>query len=284
MRTGSLIIVVIFLVLFTADSCSRKDHQDQLADNLNDSIAVLSTIEADWMKQGYPQQPSKWHSLSAFDTLSIGNFLLTFRGTQGDFSPYYSDHHKRDSVKYDHDNDYRKSMGVERYLEMGYDSLFVRLEDTLRFLTDTGRQWQLVNSDSQRYCLEHFFEAQSLFLVKVYYQIGNSYLLMDADNGEVTYLWGRPYFSPKGLHMAVINNDQKIQYGANGIQLFMVSRDSLELLWELGLDNWGPSELAWLTEDTLMLRREYLAPNESEEVYISDEVLLVLSAKSPAIL
>ena len=284
MRTGSLIIVVIFFVLFTAGSCSRKDRQDQFADKLNDSIPVFSTIEADWMKQGYPQQPSKWHSISAFDTLSIGDFLLSFRRTQGDFSPYYSDHYKRDSVQYGHDNDFHKSMAVERYLEEDYDSLFVRRGDTLQFLIGSGRHWQLINSDSQRYCLEHLFEAQSLFLVKVYYQIGNSYLLMDADNGEVTYLWGRPYFSPEGMHMAVINNDQKIQYGANGIQLFMVNQDTLELLWELGLGNWGPSELAWLTEDTIMLRREYLAPNESEEVYISDEVLLVLSAKTPAIL
>lgn len=282
MRIGSpLAIGMVFLLL--SWSCSRKKQPDQLSET-NDSIPMVHTIKVSWMDMGYPQQPPKWHSLSAFDTISLGNDLLSFRGAQATFSPYYPDHNKRDSIRHHFDNDFQASLAVERYLEQAYDTLFRRLSDTLRFTASDQDHWQLINSDSQRYCVEHYFEAQRLFLVKIFYQIGNSYTLINAHNGQVVYLWGRPYFSPEGRSLVSINNDQKIQYGANGIQFFDMAGDSLVQRWELGLSNWGPRALSWLAEDSLIIQREYPAPNESEEVYISDEVLLVLSSKDPAIL
>jgi len=76
--------------------------------------------------------------------------------------------------------------------------------------------------------------------------------------------------------LLVASNDQRAQYSANGLQYFTIGGDSLTLQWELGLENWGPAAVQWIGTDTVLIKREYLTPVESDEVYITDVVRMVI--------
>ena len=280
MRSILLLSSVLLAYLLSACSCSKKDQDHTQADSLNLAPEVV-TISELWMDEGLPQQPEKWYSLSARDTLSLGDYFLSFSVNQGKFPDYFQNQNIRDSINQSFEDELYRGLAWERYLEKAYDSLFMRIEDTLKVTADISRHWQLINSDSQRYLMEHYIDSLDLFLVKVHYQIGNSYLLLNNTNGQVTYLWGRPYFFED--RVVTVNNDQRIQYGANGIQYFQMTGDSLALEWELGLSNWGPTAIKWVGKDSLLIRREYLTPRESDEVYIRDEVLLVITPRNPAV-
>ena len=277
MRSVHLLASVVIAYLLSACSCSNKDQNNSQADSLS-TLPQVVTLAESWMEQGLPQQPQQWHSLSARDTLSLGDHLLSFSVSRGSFPDYYDDQTIRDSVTIDYGDDLYKSLAWERYLQTEYDSLFIRTADTLKFTANSQHHWQLINSDSQRYSLEHYIDSLDLFLVKVHYSIGSSYLLLNNQNGKATYLWGRPYI--KGDRLVAINNDQRVQYGANGIQYFVMKGDTLEPAWSLGLSNWGPTALKWIGNDSLLIRREYITPRESEEVYISDEVMLIVTPRA----
>ncbi len=236
---------------------------------------VTVQLDIPWGQQLFPSQPSTWQGVMANDSLNINGYTLSFISASGSFLPPYEDQKQRDSVARSYSLPYLKSLAVERYLEEKYDTLFTRTADTLTIFTPS-KDWQIVNSDSQRYSLVHYFVDPDYYLLQASYQSGQSFLLFNGLSGRLDYLWGRPYLSPDSSALLVASNDQRAQYSANGLQYFTISGDSLSLQWELGLENWGPAAVQWIGTDTVLIKREYLTPVESDEVYITDVVRMVI--------
>ncbi len=276
---GKLIGFVCLLLLGCTGS---DDSQDGLTNDTDTSQIVLREVPMNsaWKDQRFPSQPKHWTSIQAIDSMAINSDILLFQPVKTNFSSYHQDQFQRDSVSSKYPNIYHKALAIERYLEATHDSTFFRNSDTLTFTSDAVNHWYLVNSDSQKHCVESFLPEKQLFLIKTFYQSGTSYLLINGASGYAKKLWGLPYFSPGGTQLISINNDQKIQYSANGIQYFKCFEDSISLQWEQGINNWGPAKMRWISDDTLVIQREYLAPNESEEVYLSDAVQVVIFSKS----
>lgn len=271
--------ILLVTVLITILACSGKKDHDNDVENITDTISRsynITSYSDGWDTLSYPRQPHSWFQIRRQETLSLEGYQLVFQEASVDFEPYYVDDEERKTASERYISPYEKALAVELYLRDKSESPFQRLGDTLSISNGQQPPWQLVNSPSQKYSVENYFPEKGLLLVKVFYKVGTSHLLVDVASGRSIYLWGQPYFSPQGDLMISINNDQQTQYGANGIQLFEIREDSLKPLWELGIANWGPLEAMWTDSQALLIKREYPADNESEEVYITDEVLLIL--------
>ena len=275
--------VFIYTVLLTsllAVGCGR-DTKTEATPESSKPAPKQVPVEIPWGMQKFPQQPQSWQGVMAKDSINVASYWLSFRLASGQFGDYYGDQEVRDSLASAHQNQHLKGLAVERYLEQEYDSLFTRLGDSLMIFTPT-HQWNIVNSDSQKYVLVNRM-LPNIYLLQAHYESGHAYLVMNALNGQVDYLWGRPYLAPDSSSILVASNDQRLQYSANGLQYFKLSQDGLALQWELGLENWGPAAIKWVGKDTVLIKREYLTPTESDEVYVSDIVQMVI-AKNDAIL
>jgi len=136
------------------------------------------TVQLDipWDQQLFPSQPSTWQGVMAHDSLNINGYALLFETASGPFFQTYEDQKQRDSVARSYSQPYLKSLAIERYLEEKYDTLFTRVADTLTIFTQKN-DWQIINSDSQRYSLVHHFIEPDYYLLQAFYQSGQSYLL-----------------------------------------------------------------------------------------------------------
>ncbi len=266
---------IILLITFLALACGKDTPTDETPDK-PEFVRETVYLDIPWDQQIFPTQPSSWQGVMARDSISINQYALTFQPAKGTIRDYYPDQKQRDSIARPYNQAYLKCLAVERYLEVRYDSLFTRVGDTLSISSGLV-DWQIVNSDSQRYALVDLFIKPNYYLLQAIYKNGHSYLLFNSDNGRLNYLWGQPHLAPDSSAVLVASNDQRSQYSANGLQFFTFRGDSLSLQWELGLENWGPKSVQWTSDDTLLIKREYLTPRESDEVYISDMVQLVIS-------
>jgi hypothetical protein len=237
-------------------------------------------VDIPWNQQKFPKQPESWQGVMAQDSVQLGAFQLIFTPAQGVFQPATATELLKDSITSSYTDPYYKSMAYERYLETHNDSLFERTDDTLTLFT-SQKQWKVIDSDSQKYCLSDLLIAPDYYLIKAFYNSGTSYLLFNHKSGSVNYLWGLPHLAPDADAMLVSSNDQSEQYSANGLQYFTISSDSVQLQWEIGLENWGPKRVQWLGTDTVLIMREYLTPTESDEVYVSDRVQMVIKKSEP---
>ncbi len=278
----SKFIPILIALLPALAQCRKNDDNKPQVQNQAVEVAgpLIETIAGHWSKDTVALQPSDWIHVEQADSLYIGGYHLIFEPAQGTFQPYYQDQEIRDSISARFGDAYQAARAIEHYL---IDSLgMVRRDgDTLWIYPEQELQFRLVNKKGLSYCLENYDQQLHLFLIKIFFQRGSAYLMVNGKNGFASYLWGRPYLSPDSTMLMVINNDQKVQYSANGMQLFTLQGDSLTLQWSQGIENWGPMDLKWIGQDSLIIRREYIAYNESEEVYITDEVLLRLTTNSP---
>ena len=203
LMTRILIHTLLFFSLL-ACSCGSNTTTDQ---GVDDGIIVPETtvVEIPGNQQKYPQQPQSWQGVMANDSITLGAYWLSFTPSQGRFGAYFKDQKTRDSLAAAYQNPYLKCLAVERYLEDEFDSLFTRLGDTLEIYTP-DRNWQIVNSDSQKYGLVDLLIAPDLFLIKTHYLSGQAYLLFNAGNGQLNYLWGRPILAPDSSAILVARN------------------------------------------------------------------------------
>lgn len=63
---------------------------------------------------------------------------------------------------------------------------------------------------------EHYLKEYGYYSIRTQWFEGNSFKLVNDVSGEITNLFGRPYFSPNGNFVISINLDLEAQYSANG--------------------------------------------------------------------
>ena len=75
---------------------------------------------------------------------------------------------------------------------------------------------------------------------------GGFTLLVDRRDGTRYPMWDAPLASPSGERLYVGSLDLEAGYNPNGIQIFRVIGDRLELEVELHPDDWGPTGARWV--------------------------------------
>lgn len=141
-----------------------------------------------------------------------------------------------------------------------------RMGDSLIFTLSNGQTTALVNNTKDaddHYCI--FFYAGYLkdihqYLVSGSYYESNDYVLINADNGEITHVWGVPAVSPDHQHIVCASIDLIAGFNNNGFQLFSLHDNRLIPEGDVLFDKWGPGQMKWLDNKTI--EAEYVMLDE----------------------
>lgn len=189
------------------------------------------------------------------DTFSVGNRSFTI---------YTLEHSSFDKLS---DPDYDSA---ETSL-LNKDKAHVkRSGDTLQFTLNNGETRILANNtkDDDKYCI--FFYAGYLpdihqYLVFGSYYESSDYVLINADNGELTHVWGIPVVSPDHKYVICASVDLIAGFNNNGFQLFSYRDNKLISEGDVQFDKWGPGQMKWLDNKTI--EAEYVVlDNDMNEV------------------
>ncbi|MGY2133685.1 hypothetical protein ACW9KT_15760 [Hymenobacter sp. HD11105] len=89
-------------------------------------------------------------------------------------------------------------------------------------------------------------------------------LLINRQTGRRTRLLGPPVLAPDGTHLATVNSDMEAHYSPNGLQVWSLEGGIPLLRWSRVVNTWGPEEVRWLDNKTLIVRQFH--PDSTPEI------------------
>ncbi len=176
-----------------------------------------------------------------------------------------------------------------RDLEMPLDSdenavkkladLVRRDKDSLFLKCDNGKTIKLVSnrSENDNYKLFNFIALDKdidHYVISCLYVESRDVLLVNKKNGNPLETIGYPVASPDKNYFASGNCDLVAAFDINGISLYKKSRSNYELLGIRELTKWGPVQLVWKNDTSLIIKgNQFKADGESLETM--HKVLLI---------
>ncbi len=124
---------------------------------------------------------------------------------------------------------------------------------TLRLNCAGDRKVELTSDDSggeshvMYYCID-YVQPEGLFLIYAQLYEGSDQFFVSEATGKTFNLGDRPIFSPQRSRVAVAGLDITAAYDFNGLRIFKVEKDGLQLEFELEPENWGPENFKWESE------------------------------------
>lgn len=225
------LLTFIFAFLFLV-SCGQKNKN-----NSNNQISALAS-----------------------DTLMAGNYILTFQNSDSfPVTDIYGDSEYRIQLTDSIDNAQMGALKIQSYLLTQSGDYF--------FATDSGLVLKLSNNktlffaswDEERdegYNFEHYFKNIDYYLLRVQWEEGNCWMLVNRKNGFKKYISGLPYISNDNKRIITINSDLEAGYSFNGLELYTILADSLHREFSEETE-WGPTDVKWIDEDQFLLKREH---------------------------
>ncbi|MXN91386.1 hypothetical protein GR160_09105 [Flavobacterium sp. Sd200] len=142
-----------------------------------------------------------------------------------------------------------------------------RIGDTLLFKT-AAKEVTLINNNSDtdeyaRYTYYGYREDMDQFVVFGGFYEWHNYILVDAQTGDQTILWGQPEVSPNGKLIVSGNSDLTAQFTDNGLQLYQ-STHAPKVLGEKILQSWGPEKIKWYDNNTLYIKANVVDDNSPD--------------------
>ncbi|WP_444936128.1 hypothetical protein ACJJIW_19525 [Microbulbifer sp. JMSA004] len=123
-----------------------------------------------------------------------------------------------------------------------------------------------------------------LLLIHQQFWEAHSYILLDLRNGHEYSLAGYPLLSPQGGYLFVAEQDLDAGFNENALQVYKLSENTLDLLYELKPEKWGPDQVYWTTENTVSFIKKQLNPNylssKHQPFYIETKAVLSIAPDS----
>ena len=223
------------------------------------SLAYLVLVLFGWSAYG---QSSRWFDPKDLDTTIILNdkFELRFAPKDSIFiEEYFLENRIIDSLTKPFNNRHEEALAIENRMINQFKGKVKRIDGTLNLLLKDGRWKKLVanpRTDEADHTFEYFFKEFGYYSVRVQWGEGSSYKLINYSTGEITNLFGRPYFSENGQYVISVNADLEAGYSDNGFQLLENRSDTLSIVGSYKPDTWGPISAKWIGEKELILKNE----------------------------
>jgi len=134
-----------------------------------------------------------------------------------------------------------------------FSAKVVRKGKTLRLNCAGDRKVEFTSDDSggeshvMYYCID-YVQPEGLFLIYAQLYEGSEHFFVSEATGKTFNLGDRPIFSPQRSRVAVAGLDITAAYDFNGLRIFKVEKDGLQLEFELEPENWGPENFKWESE------------------------------------
>ncbi len=115
--------------------------------------------------------------------------------------------------------------------------------------------------------LGHFKEV-SLYVIIVQYYESVEYLLINDKTGVKTKIWGEPKLSSDNKHIVCSSNAIGYDIMPNGIQMWLIEKDNLKLVWEYKQEQWGVDGIIWVKENCFYFIKyipDFISKTKKEE-------------------
>jgi hypothetical protein len=193
------------------------------------------------------------------DSLNTDYYTLLFY-PQDSFPAvkFYDDEDERNKLIDSNWNWHQKAMTIQKYLAEKHKDLFFLTDSTLVLKLENGKtkSYTLVDTiKDESFAFEQYFKNINYYLLRVQYNEGNAWMLVNRQNGFQKYIGGVPYISPNNQHILVLGADLEAGYNFNGIELYSVAKDSLNLEFSKET-KFGPNEANWISNDHFLLKRD----------------------------
>jgi len=153
----------------------------------------------------------------------------------------------------------------------GYSNLAQRTGDSLFLKCDNGKTVQLINNLSQddnyiQFCFIELNKDIEHYLVSCLRVESSNYILVNKKNGNRIEAIGPPVTSPDKNFFVCGHSDLVAQFNLNGIEIYKKNKNSYHLLGVRELANWGPEQMMWKNDSSLMIKANLLkADNTTQE-------------------
>lgn len=214
-------------------------------------------------------QEKRWVEPSQLDTVFIISkevFIDLTPHEEINYEEYFLSNHAIDSLTSPFSNSHQKSLAIENYLLREYSDYVKREGSQLSIKLKNG-QWFLLENNIEleevAHTFEFYFKEFGFYSIRVQWGEGNGYKLVNAENGEVINLIGRPYFSPNGKLLISLGNDIEAGYSINGFQLLRNEKGKITEIGRYQPSSWGCKSAYWLNDDSLVLKNESIELKDS---------------------
>jgi hypothetical protein len=204
----------------------------------------------------------------SLDTLKANNYLLTFENAVSfEETDIYGDLDYRKKITntirtsyFDKARKIQSYLLTNRFKEYFYltdSTLVLKLADgnTMSFNRYVEER-DLDNDGLLGYIFAHYFDQIDYYLLILQYYEGSSWMLVNRKNGFKKDIYGLPYISEDNKKIIAINSDLEAGYNFNGIALYTILTDSLQMEFRKETE-WGPLDVKWINESEFLLKREH---------------------------
>lgn len=227
-------------------------------------------------------QSKRWVEPSEVDTIiDFKNLSVSLSPSQHNsrIIPYYISLEAMDSLAPLYDNSYEYALALEHLQQKKFPDHFRRKGDSL-WIKLQDESWLLVKDrypeEENSFTFEYYFEEYGYYSIRVQWDEGDSYLLIDAQTGRMQELGGRPHFSPNGVYLLALGNDYVAQFSFNGFQVYRIEHRKLKHLGNFEVGSWGCVNLLWKTQKTAILQNESLDWSTGEMYFPFYSHLIIL--------
>lgn len=277
-------LAIFFGIFFISCSTSGLESYTQLDDenSLDTKSEKLNTKKSKSKKrvsEEYLIKLSQFDTLIEFDTDLIFDIKLT---EPEDFEEYYLPKNIIDSFFTTFGNPYEEALAIEELKISGYPNQVYKDSLGLHLLLNNGKWKTLIaNPDIEEFdhTLEYVFNQIPYYSVRVQWDEGNGYKLINQNSGKIFNLYGRPYPSPNKKYIATVSSDINAGFSFNGIQLFRINEDHLELIASYEPKKWGPVSLTWKNDEEIILKNETVDWDNLATDYLNFYSLLKITFK-----
>jgi hypothetical protein len=266
------ILIIFFLIFLSCKQNKQTNSVSTLNEPDKEMANDLKKIEE--IENEKKTRIKRWFEPTELDTTlrSKNSLTITLKNTDSIYiSEYYVDKEIIDSLNRIHNNSHSVALGIENYL-LKINTEFAKKDSLGLHLKMENSRWKLIsvnqNEEEVDNTFEHYFQKFGFYSVRTQWGEGNSYKLINDKNGEVTNLFGRPYFSKNGEYLISVSVDIEAGYSRNGLQLFRNRQGELEKILDYEPKGWGPYSAKWKNKATVILKNETVEIRDGEMNYI----------------
>lgn len=277
-RYLAIFIGVILISCSTGglENYTQQDNELE-SESKNEKIKGKKNKSKSGIQDEYIVRLSQYDTLIEFDSDIIFDLKLS---EPIDIEEYYLPQNLIDSFFNTFGNQYEEALAIEDLKINAHPNLAYKDSTGLHLLLNNGKWKTLIpNYEIEEFdhTLEFVFSQIPYYSVRVQWDEGNGYKLIHQNTGKVYSLFGRPYPSPNKKYLATVSSDINAGFSFNGIQLFKINEDNIELIASYEPKKWGPVSLMWKNDEEIILKNETVDWDNLANDYLNFYSLLKIS-------
>lgn len=143
------------------------------------------------------------------------------------------------------------------------DTLFIKL------VNENIKKYINVDKDSGEdilYTFQGRLDGLDYYILHIQYYEGDQILLLNSSSGYDYYINAEPVTSPDLKFIATASFDLDAGYNPNELKIWRIEKDSLKLEFSLKPDEWGPSDIIWLNNNTIRFTKNVVNINDGNSL------------------